>query len=94
MRAFRIVSDLSGRTYEARLGEVGLTSLEDRMVRGNMITTFRIMTGKHKVDPGQFMVLCGSHFGHKEDGQEGEVAPICLHPWRGHEEVSRSETDT
>ena len=78
MRAFRIVSDLSGRTYEARLGEVGLTSLEDRRVRGNMTTTFRIMTGKHKVDPGQFMLLCGSHNGNEKDGQEGEVAPICL----------------
>ena len=53
-RALRIVSNLRGKTYEARLGEAGLTSLEDRRVRGGQITTFRIMTGKCKVDPGQF----------------------------------------
>ena len=51
-RALRMVSNLQGRTYEARLAEVGMTSLEDRRVRGDMITTYRIMTGKDKVDPG------------------------------------------
>ena len=53
-RALRMVSNLRGRTYETRLEEVGMTSLEDRRVRGDMITTYRIMTGKDKVDPGLF----------------------------------------
>jgi ribonuclease P/MRP protein subunit RPP40 len=54
-RALRMVSNLRGRTYEARLEEVGMTSLEDRRVRGDMIPTYRIMTGKDKVDHGQFL---------------------------------------
>ena len=36
-RAIRMVSGLSSTTYEDRLGEVGLTSLADRRVRGDMI---------------------------------------------------------
>ena len=56
-RALRMVSNLRGRTYEARLEEVGMTSLEDRRVRGDMITTYRILTGKDKVDPGLFFDL-------------------------------------
>ena len=53
-RALRMVSNLQGRTYEDRLAEVGMTSLEDRRVRGDMITTYRIFTGRDKVDPGLF----------------------------------------
>ena len=49
-----MVSNLRGRTYEALLGEVGMTSLADRRVRGDMIATYKIMTGKDKIDPGLF----------------------------------------
>jgi len=31
-----------------------LKFVDDRRVRGDMITTYRIMTGKDKVDPGLF----------------------------------------
>ena len=34
-----------------------MTSLEDKRVRGDMITTYRIMTGKEKVDPGLFFAM-------------------------------------
>ena len=33
-RALRMVSNLQGRTYEAWLGEVGMTSLEDHAMEG------------------------------------------------------------
>ena len=36
------------------MAEVGMTSLLDRRVRGDMIATYRIMTGKDKVDPRTF----------------------------------------
>ena len=52
-----MVSNLRGRTYEARLGEVGMTSLADRRVRGDMISTYKIMTGKDRIDPGVFFDL-------------------------------------
>jgi hypothetical protein len=41
---------LKGRVYEDRLGEVGLTSLVERRRRGDMITMFRLMSGKDRVD--------------------------------------------
>ena len=44
-RAINMVSDLRGATYEERLKDVGLTSLRERRRRGDMIETFKIMTG-------------------------------------------------
>jgi ribonuclease P/MRP protein subunit RPP40 len=70
-RALRMVSNLRGRTYEARLEEVGMTSLEDRRVRGDMITTYRIMTGKDKVDPGHFFDLVADGLGPRTRGVTG-----------------------
>ena len=53
-RAVGMVSNLRGRSYEDRMAEVGMTSLLDKRVRGNMIATYRIMTGKDMVDPRTF----------------------------------------
>ena len=38
-------------------GKVGMASLADRRVRGDMIATYQIMTGKDKIDPGLFFDL-------------------------------------
>jgi hypothetical protein len=54
-----MVSNLRGRSYEDRLAEAGMLSLEDRRVRGDMIATYKIMTGKDKVEPGVFFGLPG-----------------------------------
>ena len=37
-----MVAGLRGRSYEQKLMEVGLTTLEERRIRGDMIQTFRI----------------------------------------------------
>ena len=50
-RAVKLRTNLRSKTYEGRLKELGLTSLVERRKRGDMITMFRIMTGKDKVDP-------------------------------------------
>ena len=50
-------SNLRGRSYEERLAEAGMLSLEDRRLRGDMIATYRIMTGKDRVEPGVFFGL-------------------------------------
>ena len=50
-RALGMVSNLRGRSYEARLLEAGMTSLEDRRERGDMLATYRILTGKDRVEP-------------------------------------------
>ena len=42
-RAIRMTSGLKGHTYEDKLKEVGLLSLADRRVRGDLIETWRIL---------------------------------------------------
>ena len=38
--------------YEERLNKLGLTTLQARRERGDMIDTFKILTGKVDVEPG------------------------------------------
>ena len=54
-----MVSNLRGGTYEEKLEEVGLLSLSDRRERGDMITAFKILSGKDKVDPGLIFCMGG-----------------------------------
>ena len=46
-----MVTGLTSRTYEGRLQELGLPSLELRRERGDYIQAFRILTGVDKVNP-------------------------------------------
>ena len=46
-----MVSGLSGTTYLERLKEVGLTTLELRRQRGDMIQVWKILHQKDDVDP-------------------------------------------
>ena len=56
-RAIRMVSGLQGRTYEERLFELGLTSLEDRRKRGDMIEVWKILHGEEDVDASTWFTL-------------------------------------
>ena len=49
MRAVRMVSNIGGGSYNERLVKLNLTTLEERRWRGDMIQTWRIMTGKDMV---------------------------------------------
>jgi len=55
--ATRMVSMLKKLPYESRLHRLGLTTLERRRIRGDLIETFKILTGIEKVDMGQFFEL-------------------------------------
>ena len=44
-KAMKAVSGLRGRTYEERLAEVGLPSLQDRRKEIDMVQTFKIVRG-------------------------------------------------
>ena len=44
-----MVVGLKGRDYEERLEEVGLTTLSQRRLRGDMIETFKTMKGVNRV---------------------------------------------
>ena len=46
-RAVGMISGLSGGSYEEKLAEIGLTTLEQRRLRGDMIQTWKII---HRAD--------------------------------------------
>ena len=49
MRAVKMVSNIGGGSYNDKLAKLNLTTLEERRWRGDMIQTWRIMTGKDMV---------------------------------------------
>ena len=56
-RATKIVPELRNMTYDKRLESLGLIRLEDRRVRGDMIETYKIMTGKEDISRDKFFKL-------------------------------------
>ena len=52
-----MVAGLRGRSYEQKLREVGLTTLEDRRIRGDMIQTCRILNGIDQVDASTWFTM-------------------------------------
>ena len=48
-RATRLIPGLAGLSYEERLKETGLYTLERRRLRGDMIEMFKIMKGIDKI---------------------------------------------
>jgi len=51
-RATKLVRGLKDKSYEDRLRILGITSLEERRNRGDLIQVFRIVKGFDKVDLG------------------------------------------
>ena len=45
-----MIPGLSGETYQDKLAELGLQSLEDRRKRADMIAVYKILSGQDKVD--------------------------------------------
>ena len=56
-RATKLVPELRNSPYEERLRRLKLTTLEERRVRGDMIETYKIITGKEQVDHEKFFKI-------------------------------------
>ena len=56
-RATKLVPELRELQYEERLKKLGLTTLEERRVRGDMIETYKILTGKEDINPSKFFTM-------------------------------------
>ena len=59
-RAVMMVSNLQGKSYEERLAELGMVTLETRRKRGDMIQTFKIMSGTDDVRPETWFTLANT----------------------------------
>ena len=53
-RFIKMLCDAKGETYEQKLEDVGLTTLEERRSRGDMIQMFKTMSGLSRVDRNQW----------------------------------------
>ena len=58
-----MVSNLIGKTYEEKLKEAGMISLEERRQRGDMIQVYKILSKKEDVDPGIWFERLEEHRG-------------------------------
>ena len=59
-RATKLVSSCRDLSYYDRLKYLGLTTLETRRLRGDMIETFKIITGRDNLNIDMFFVLDGN----------------------------------
>ena len=58
-----MVSGFKNLEYEERLRRLGLTTLEKRRARGDLIETYKLLTGKEGIDYEQFFTLAGNEHG-------------------------------
>ena len=61
-RATQLVTGFRMKTYRERLRLLGLTTLERRRVRGDLIETFKIITGRERVDSEEFFHLASGKY--------------------------------
>ena len=57
----RLINGIQGITYEERLAELGLRSLEERRMRIDLVQTFKILNGYDKVDYKTWFNIIGNH---------------------------------
>ena len=62
-RATKLISELRDLSYESRLLQCRLTTLETRRLRGDQIEVFQIVNGYEDVDRNMFFKLSLSHRG-------------------------------
>ena len=55
-----MVPKLRKYSYSERLKQIGITSLKDRRLRGDMIEVYKLLTGKEKINYEQFFTLAES----------------------------------
>ena len=60
-RMVSMVPGLRGTTYEEKLSELGLQSLEDRRLRADMIQTFKLIKGHDKADLNSLFKFYDGH---------------------------------
>ena len=67
----RAVSGLQGRTYEERLEELGMETLEKRRQYLDMVTTYKILKGIDDVDKVTWFRQVSAHRTHRTRATEG-----------------------
>ena len=71
-----MVEGLEGYSYSDRLRILGLTTLETRFLRADLIEVFKILKGFENVDPGRFFQVV------KDDGRRGHAFKLFRRRYR------------
>src|SRR5678815_1654336 len=56
-RATRMISGFEGKSYEERLKELGMFSVERRFLRGDMIQVYKIFTSTDNMETNKFFIV-------------------------------------
>ena len=75
-----MVTNLRGKTYVERLAEMGMTTLENRRRRGDLIQMFRVMAGKDRVEPSTWFLPSQN----REGAMSTRLTSGCLNVERKH----------
>ena len=77
-RATKMVMGLKEFAYEERLTQLKLYRLEERRLRGDLIETFKLLTGKEKIDPHQFFNITLNNLrGHSKKLNKQQCMKLC-----------------
>jgi len=76
-RETKLVRGLRHKSYDQRLKVIGLTSLEGRRNRGDLIESYKILTGKEQIDSHQLFELA-----HSDYSLRGYSLRLCKQPSR------------
>ena len=82
-RAVKAVTNLKAKTYEDRLRELQLDTLEERRKRGDLLQTYRVLTSKDNVDPTTWFQLCQRKEGEVTTRQTGGHLNVVPQQWKG-----------
>ena len=56
-KAIGMVTNFKGRTYEEKLAEAGMVTLEARRLRGDLLQAYRVLNGVDDVDPKKWFTM-------------------------------------
>ena len=81
-----MTSGLTG-TYEEKLRQVGLTSLKDRRIRGDLIQTYKILHQVDDIPVSTFFTIAGANHSHATrfagpSDQQTSALNLAVHPSR------------
>ena len=68
-RAIGMVTNFKGKTYEEKLAEAGMVTLEARRRRGDLLQAYRVLNEVDDVDPSLWFTMAK----HREDGPASEA---------------------
>ena len=75
-RAIGMVTNFKGKTYEEKLAEAGMVTLEARRLRGDLFQAYRVLNQVDDVDPGKWFTMAQGRGGAMSTRYTGGVLNV------------------